>query len=276
MNPQQFEENSQTIEERLFVFIKFLLLKKKLILITYALSIAIAVIFAKSVKKEYKSSLTGFSNYLKANQIKNIVSDLGLLLKANKQEDVAQKLGLSLEKIKSLKKIEVFDQTEIYKKISDDDINFQINVVVTDMEILDSLEASLTNYISNINFVKRRLQMDKIDLTDERDVLKREIKYIDSAKFLLLSKINSADNKGVILSNLGEVITTKMELDRKLKENDKKLRFIEDFQIIKSFDKSYNKIFPKLSIILLISLVLATVFLYTYFFVQRVSKYSDK
>lgn len=273
MTPHNMEEDSYTIEHRIFDFLKFVLVKKKIIFISYGISILFALVYIKTVQKEYKSSLTGFSNYLKANQVKHIVSDLQLLLKVNRQDEVAKKLNLPLTQVKHLKSIEVLDHSELYKKITEDDLNFQVNVIVTDLEILDSLENSLTSYISNINFVRKRLKLDITDLTDERDVLNNEIRYIDSAKFLLLGKINSADNKGIILSNLGEVISTKMELDKKLKDNEKKLRFIEDFQVVKSFDKSYNKSFPKGSVVLPIVLGITTVFLYLYFFSLKIFKY---
>jgi hypothetical protein len=134
----------------------------------------------------------------------------------------------------------VIDRLEIENKNA-----YEISVLVYDPGIVKPLEAALVNYFNSNNYIKRRLEINRINLTDRSAKLEKELSKLDSLKSVLFKNYESMAQKSrgsnnVTIAEEGlanplEIFTKDLEFHEELQEVKKDLYLRPDFEIVDGF-----------------------------------------
>ncbi|MEO5600405.1 MAG: hypothetical protein ABIR06_05700 [Cyclobacteriaceae bacterium] len=212
-------------------------------------------------------------DYLNTQILKNTIDKFNLLAGERDTEGLQEVLSLDANTAKNLQKFEfrsfvseddvvemevlreqlnnvtaekkdlvekVIDRLEIENKNA-----YEISVLVYDPGIVRPLEKALVSYFSNNNYIKRRIEINKQNLTSRKIRLERDLRKLDSLKVLLFSNYQllaqkSRGSNNIILNdetivNPLEVFTKDLQLHEELQDVNKDLYLRPDFEIVDGF-----------------------------------------
>ncbi|MEO6106584.1 MAG: hypothetical protein ABIP52_08900 [Cyclobacteriaceae bacterium] len=224
-------------------------------------------------RKYYKSTMVLSCDYLNTQILKNTIDKFNLLAGERDTEGLQEVLSLDANTAKNLQKFEfrsfvseddvvemevlreqlnnvtaekkdlvekVIDRLEIENKNA-----YEISVLVYDPGIVRPLEKALVSYFSNNNYIKRRIEINKQNLTSRKIRLERDLRKLDSLKVLLFSNYQllaqkSRGSNNIILNdetivNPLEVFTKDLQLHEELQDVNKDLYLRPDFEIVDGF-----------------------------------------
>lgn len=224
-------------------------------------------------KKFYKSTMVLSCDYLNTQILENSMDKLNLLADERETEGLQEVLHLDANTVKNIQKFEfkpfvseddvvemevlreqlnnvTADKKDIVEKVMDrleiENKNaYEISVLVYDPEIVKPLETAVVNYFKDSPYVKRRIEINNINLKDRLRKLQQESRKLDSLKAVLFQNYQALGQKSrgsnnVILSdesltNPLEVFSRDLELYKDIQEIEKELYLRPDFEIVDGF-----------------------------------------
>lgn len=286
---------------------------KAFFIIIIAAGLVVGGSYSKLLKKDfYKSSMVISCDYLNNRIMQNSIEKLNLLCEEKDRGGLTEVLGIDLQVAKNIRRfsykpfvsekdlveIEVLKEQLnsvaeqkkdlVQKIVSKIDIEnkhaFQIEASIYNPDIVKNLEKALVNYFRNNEYVKNRVEINRVNLTSRRDKLKKESTKLDSLKAVLYQNFQSMASQSrqgsnnVILTDkyltdpLGVYIED-LNLNNELLGIERKLYVNPDFEIIDKltvFKEPANASLPK---ILVISFFLSILFGYLLIGVWKFDRY---
>jgi hypothetical protein len=238
------------------------------------LGLVLGGIYSELLKRKfYKSTMVLSCDYLNTQILTNTIDKFNLLAAERDREGLQDVLGLDANTSKNIQRFEfrsfvseddvvemevlreqlnnltsekkdlvekVIDRLEIENKNA-----YEISVQVYDPGIVRPLETALVNYFKNNNYIKRRIEVNKENLTDRKNKLEKELRKVDSLKGLLFVNYQLLAEKGrgsnnVILNeeNIADPVdlfTNDLLWHEELLEVKEKLLLGRDFEIVDGF-----------------------------------------
>lgn len=179
-------------------------------------------------KPYYESQMTLGSTYYRGQLIKNSIENLNSLSQEGNYKTLSRVLDIPTYQAKSLKKFEIQPIIspnlqlilDIYKDneggnrhldsliLQNQDTTFQVLVQVYDTMAINGLDSSLVNYIKQNRYVKKRIEIERANLSNLRAKLIKESRSLDTLKRnIALSYRNQAGGRvgtnNVILDDKG-------------------------------------------------------------------------
>ena len=245
-------------------------------------------------KKYYKSTMVLSCDYLNTQMLKNTIDKLNLLAAEKDTEGLQEVLNLDANTAKNIQEFEfqafvseddvvemevlreqlnnlAADKELVFKVIDRLKIEnknaYQISVLVYDPEIVRPLDTALVRYFNNNNYIKRRIEINKTNLTDRKNKLVKESRKLDSIKTVLFQNYQALGQKSrgsnnVILSdesltNPLEVFKQDLEFHTEIQQIEKELYLSSDFEVVDGFTTFKEPESASLTDILVISFFLS-------------------
>lgn len=218
-----------------------------------------------STEPYYESSMTLNSEYFKGELLDNTIRNLNEVCGERNYYLLATLLEISPNTSKQIKSIKVspvipqnyrrllefYASDDKYKEQLDsllmynNQSNFQLNVEVYDTAALRGLDTVLVNYIRNNEYVKKRIEIDTINLRNLKRKLIRESSSLDTLKRSIAASIKSSGDAGrsgtnnVILGeksvNPIEIYREDLEIYNRRQEIDRQLALNAEIEVIEKF-----------------------------------------
>ena len=169
-----------------------------------------------TVQPYYESHMTLSSDYYKGELLDNSIQNLNAVCEEGNARVLAALLKIPVTKAKNIRKITVspvisqnyrmlldaysrdennrgkYDSLLLYNNQS----NFQLNVQAYDTTAWRGLDTTLVNYIKQNEYVKKRILIDRLNLANLRDKLRRESGSLDTLKRSLASSLRTSAEAG--------------------------------------------------------------------------------
>jgi hypothetical protein len=248
-----------------FTLIDNFYLNIKFIILITAIGTILGTAYFFIAKPYYESSMTLSSDYFKGELLANSIQNLNEVCSEANSQLLASLLEISVAKAKSIKSIEIspvisqnfrmlldlYSSDEQYEGKLDslllynDQSNFQLNVEVYDTAALKGLDTVLANYIKSNEYVKKRIEVDRVNLLSLKNKLIRDSGSLDTLKRNIAASIKSSGDAGrsgtnnVILGeknvNPIEIYEQDLALYSQRQEIERQLALNAEIEIIEKF-----------------------------------------
>lgn len=218
----------------------------------YALMIAIFSLIGgilgyasyKIVPPKYASSLLLHSFTLTNNEQINIIENWNELIKGKEYSTLGERLNCSASLISKLSEISA---VEIQKLYSENNPNgFNVEVMVSDNSILDSLQQGIIYGLENSEYMKARLATKRSNFTELIEKVKTEINKLDSTKKNIENNITSnTQHTSSYILDVSGINTQMINLNEKLLGYQEQLKFMNAVQVLHKFEKFQKPASPK-------------------------------
>lgn len=216
-------------------------------------------------KPYYESSMTLSSDYFRGELLANSIQNLNEVCEERNSRVLASLLNIPVSKAQNIKEIklspvisqnyrmllDLYASEEKYQGKLDslllynDQSNFQLNVEVYDTAALNGLDTVLANYIKSNEYVKKRIEVDRINLLSLKNKLIRDSGSLDTLKRNIAASIKSSGDAGrsgtnnVILGeksvNPIEIYEQDLVLYNQRQEIERQLALNAEIEIIEKF-----------------------------------------
>jgi hypothetical protein len=222
-------------------------------------------------KKYYTSSMIISCDYLNMRIITNSMEKLNLLCNEKSREGLSEVLQIDTKTAGNILKFEaknfVSENDRVEIEVLKEQLNnvaadkkdlvnkvigkieignkqsFQISVRVYNPDIVKKLDSAIINYFRNNEYVKKRIDNNKISLLSRRNKLVAESKKLDSLKRILYENFQSMakqpreGSNNVILSDKYltdplSVFKEDLNLNNEIRAIDEKLSISPDFEVV--------------------------------------------
>lgn len=122
---------------------------------------------------------------------------------------------------------------------------YQISVLVYDPSAVKPLEKALVKYFQNNDYIKRRVDINKVNLNNRKNKLITESKKLDSLKKVIqqnlqsLSKSSRGSNNVILndeaVNNPLEIFTEDLRINAEILSIEKQLYIQPDFEVVDGF-----------------------------------------
>ena len=261
------------------------------------LGLILGGIYSEVLKKDYyKSSMVLSCDYLNTQILKNTIDKFNLLAAEKGSEGLQEALNLDSATANNIQKFEykpfVSEDEVVEMEVLREQLNnvtgekkdlvdkvisrleienknaYEISVYVYDPNIVKPLEKALVDYFSNNNYIRRRVEINQINLKGRKNKLQRELRKLDSLKVVLFQNYESfaqksrGSNNVVVggeegLTNPLEVFTKDLELHQELQLIEKKIYLTPDFEVVDGFTSFKEPDSASLADVLAVSLLLS-------------------
>lgn len=254
---------------------KVVIVNRVLFVSTTLFALVGSVIFTQFLRKDhYKSSMILSSVYLNYSLIENSIDKLNAMCEEKNRTVLAKTLNLDSEAAKNILKFEFKSFTtqedliemallkeqlnnlleskkEAGMKLSSkialqNSASFEITVKALSPEVIENLEQALVSYFKQNDFIKKDIEIVRVNLTERRKKLVAESKELDSLKklvysnFLDLAKQSRGSNNVILgekqLTDPLTVLHEDLALNEKILEIDREL-FLLDYTQFKIVDR---------------------------------------
>jgi hypothetical protein len=231
-------------------------------------------VYSALLKKEYyKTSMVLSCDYLNTQILENTINKLNLLCQEKAREGLVEELAIDLALAKNIQRFEYRsfvseddvvemevlktqlnsvapDKKEVVDKVLEklkiDNKNaYEISAYIYNPDVIRSLEKKLVNYFFSDPYIKRRVEINKTNLTKRKNKLISEGNKLDSLKAVLyknydqLSKTSRGSGNVILgdekLSNPIDIYREDLNLYRQLEEVEEDLYIQPDFEVVEGF-----------------------------------------
>jgi len=185
-----------------FLFLDTLLANLKIVGLFVLVGGILGLSYTFIIKPYYESSMTLGSVYYRGQLINNSIQNLNLLCKEQNYSSLSRILEIPTTQASTLRGIQIepvvspnmqllvdlYKETEGNKRrldsliLSSEDTTFQIKVQVFDTTFLKGLDTSIVNYILKNKFVKKRIDIERVNLRNRKAKLIKESTSLDTLK----------------------------------------------------------------------------------------------
>ena len=238
------------------------------------LGLALAAVYSELLKRKvYKSSMVLSCDYLNTQILNNTMDKLNLLCEEHDPEGLAELLKIDKA---TAENVEGFDfrsfvseddvvemevlrtqlnnvasdkkdlVDKVIKKLTIENKNaYAISVEVYNPSVVKILEKAIVNYFKRSDYIKRRIEINKLNLVNRKSKLHSESRKMDSLKAVLfenyqtLGKTSKGSNNVILgddkLANPLEVFKQDLELNNEILNIDRQLYLQPDFELVEGF-----------------------------------------
>jgi hypothetical protein len=224
-------------------------------------------------KKFYKTTMVLSCDYLNTQILQNTIEKLNLLCDEEEREGLAELLKIDQGTAKNIQRFDyksfvseddviemevlrtqlnnvVADKKELVEKVMDkleiENKNaYEISVLVYNPDIVKPLEKALVNYFKNTEYIKRRIDINKVNQTQRKEKLVRESNKLDSLKvalfqnFQAMAKATRGSNNVTVgeekMTDPLEVFKEDLEINEEILELEHDLYIQPDFEVVEGF-----------------------------------------
>lgn len=228
--------------ERLLLFLK----KNKWIYITaIVLGIATGIFFYVSIPKTYKSRMVVHSFMLANQEEIQLLGGWNKLLSKKGYSELAGIFNCNESLLRKVKKIKGDEILQVFSSVNPN--GFTIDVIVTDNNILDSLEKSIIYGFENSDYVAERLAVKRKNLHELIITTESEIQKLDSNKRLMTAILKGQERAPAsLIVDISNINRQLIEMSEKLMSFKENLRFTNAVQVLQGFSQFNRPNGPKL------------------------------
>jgi hypothetical protein len=240
-------------------------------------SVILAIAYSSLLKKNYyESTMILSSQYLNKRLVDNTIAKLDILAEEDDKKELARlfnipdTLALIIEGFEARPFISENDliEVEILKeqlrnaqndetnKLAIEDVmkrievenrhSFEITIRTLNPSVIPNLQDALVGYFRNNAYVKRRIEINKLNLKQKKEKLINDLEKMDSLKRIIYANYKTMAEQGragsnnVILSdravtNPVEIYAQDLDLYEKLQAVDRELYLQPDFEVVDNF-----------------------------------------
>ncbi len=211
-------------------------------------------LFYLSIPKTYRSRMVVHSFILTNPEQMQIVNNWNSLLKQKEFTSLSILLNCPEE---VLQQVNLIKPKEIQQAFTPSNPNgFTIDVLVTDINVLDTLQKAIVYGFENSEYIKEKLLVKRNILKELISKTSDEIKKLDSTKKRMESIIDGSGRSSSTLIIDGSTVNRQLiEMNEKLLSFKENLQFTNAVQVLQSFSKFKKADGPKLLSWLLIGLI---------------------
>ena len=238
------------------------------------IGLVLGTIYSELLKKKYyKTTMVLSCDYLNTQILENTIDKLNLLSREEEREGLAEELKIDQKTAKNIQEFEfnpfvseddvvemevlrtqltniVADKKDLVEKVMskleiENKNAYEISVLVYNPDIVKPLEKALVTYFNSNEYIKRRIEINKVNLTSRKSKLTKESSKLDSLKVVLvqnyqtLGKTSRGSNNVILgeegLTNPLDVFTQDLEINKEILEIDEKLYLQPDFEVVEGF-----------------------------------------
>jgi capsular polysaccharide biosynthesis protein len=255
------------IERSLLFFKKY----KWAFIIAIIFGLAAGIFFYKAIPKTYSSRMIVHSFMLTNPEEIQIVSNWNQLLGKGEYEVLSARLNCQEQVLRKVKKIKAEEIQQVFSPTNPH--GFIVDVLVTDNDILDSLQAAILFGFENTAYVKDKVEMRRTILRELIEKTSAEIKQLDSTKKelenIIAGKEKSSSSLIIDGSNSNKQL---IEMNEKLLSFKTDLQFANSVQILQGFSKFRKPSGPKLLPWLVMGLLACLVLAYMYALLRSIGE----
>ena len=217
----------------------------RLIAICTIIGMAVGFTLYKVLPKQYASSMLLHSFTLTNTEQINIIENWNQLIKSKEYDAVGKLLNCSPS---MLTKVTEITAEEIQRLYSENNPNgFNVEVLVTDNAVLDSLQQGIIFGLENSDYMKERLAIKRSGYSQLVEKAKTEIGKLDSTKKNIESSINNnTQHSSSYIVDISDINTQMITLNEKLLLFGEQLKFNAAVQVLHKFEKFQRPHSPKL------------------------------
>lgn len=231
-----YQDDEIDLKDLLKKVIKVLERGTKAIFLSVLLGAVLGLGYFLNSGVSYQSSLVLSSDILKLANIEALFTPLELLLDEGNTALVSQKLHIEEELAEKLIALEVKSVFE-NETLNQEPISyFEITAMVSDNAILPELQQGLIEYLTNNDYVKRRVALDKEKLKVLIENVDNEIKEIELLKNRIESgSVLNSGSSNVVLMEPSNLYQQSMMMFEKKQAFIKELALVESIEVVKEF-----------------------------------------
>lgn len=238
------------------------------------LGLIFGTVYSELLKKKfYKATMVLSCDYLNTQILKNTIDKLNLLCKEEEREGLAEVLKIDSKTAKNIQEFDfktfvseddvvemeilktqlnnvAADKKDLVSKVIskleiENKSAYEISALVYNPDIVKQIEKALITYFRGSEYIKRRIDINKLNLTDRKSKLLKESNKLDSLKAVLvrnyqtLGKTSRGSNNVILgeenLANPLDVFKQDLELHKEILEIDKRLYLQPDFELVEGF-----------------------------------------
>jgi hypothetical protein len=265
-------------------------------IVIIVLGLVIGAIYSELLnKKYYKSTMVLGCDYLNTQILSNTIEKLNLLSAEPTGEGLAEELQIDVKTALNVLEFEfkpfVSENDIIEIEVLKEQLNnvaadkknivdkviekleienkdaYQLTVTVYNPSIVKPLETALIEYFKQNGYIKRRVEIHKINLNDRKQKLITESKKLDSLKKVIIANLgnfskSSRGSNNVFLNEEGlnnplDIFTQDLQLNNEILEINKELYIQPDFEVVDGFTTYKKPESASLMKVLIISFLLA-------------------
>ncbi len=216
-----------------------------LIAICAAIGAGLGFTLYKVLPKQYGSSLLLHSFTLTNTEQINIIENWNELLEGKEYETLGERLHCSPSLVS---KVTDISAAEIIKLYSENNPNgFNVEVLVKDNTILDSLQQGIIYGLEHSEYMKERLATKRSNFIELIEKVKSEMSKLDSTKKTIESNVSSnTQHPSSYILDVSGINTQMINLNEKLLNYEEQLKFMNAVQVLHKFEKFQKPVAPKL------------------------------
>ena len=220
-------------------FISFFKRYRWIFIVAVLCGLVSGYLFYRSIPTTYRSRMVVHSYFLTNQEHLQIVSNWNNLLKQKEYKTLADAFGCPENILHGVKQLKA---KEIQQNFSPNNPNgFTIDVLVTNNNLLDSLQRGIVQGFENNEYVMERLAVKRASLQELITKTSEEIKKLDSTKKIMEGIIGGSGHSSASLIVDGSSINRQLiEMNEKLLGFKENLQFSNAVQVLQSFSK-FNK-----------------------------------
>ena len=238
------------------------------IILTFFLCVGGGLVYYWMSPKTYESKMILQSDILSESYALKLAENINAHIKDGDTDYLASRLSLTNDEAQLLREFKVASAlTPMSQQTREQDkIIVVISVRVQDNAILPKLQAGIIGYLSNNPYIKKRVEENRKKYEGLIAALDREIRLMDTLKVkiekgtFVTSKAN-----GISLIDVSKLYEVSADLHEKKLNWVIELAIVDSVQVVEDFSTYSKPVWPKLSIVLLASLVLAMLILFLIF-----------
>jgi hypothetical protein len=250
------------LERSILFFKKY----KWIFLAAILLGLLLGFLRYRSLPNVYKSRLILHSFILTNQNDIQIVANWNALLKSREYTDLTATFNCGNDILHKVKQIKAEEIQKVFTPTNPN--GFTIEVLVTDVSILEELQKGIVYGFNNSEYVKDRLIAKRTRLRELIDKTSIELKKLDSTKKVVENIINGKGSGSPSLIIDGSNFNRQwIEMNEKLLSLKEELNFSDAVQVLQSFSKFKKPAGPNLFVWLFLGLIscLSIAYLYALF-----------
>jgi len=243
--------------------------------------------FYRTVKAPvYQSSMIVRSEYLSDLLLENAIQKLNSMLSDTTRMEISTFLNLNQSTAKNIASF-TYEAVRSEKDVAEFEFIAEITVLVNDPNELEGLEEAVVNYFAELDYIEKRLEINKRNLNARREKLLIESEKLDSLKEIIYAnyvKMAVRDREGsnnVILNdaqvtNPLDVVNQDLSLYNQRLNTEERLYLRPEFEVISGFTTFLQPASDNLRDTLIKAFLISLAAAYGIIFLIEVNRYLNR
>ncbi len=252
-------------------YVNYLKNKKGMVVLSFVIASAIAVLIGVKYGKTYSSSMTITSNTILYDVTEPVVVRLNEMIEAGNQDNLASTLNIDKELASNLLRVE---SEKINVRKNDEFLAaFTVAIKTKSPDRIGEYEQPIMNYLNGLQYFQDRTNISKEQLDRLNQRYDAQIGRLDSIQQIVPEKLNAVGLSGGDY-NFGTMYNEMMLLNLAKSDIEKRLTTIDEFQMVIGFTQALKDTGIKFVVVL--GAFLGFVFTLVFFFTSKLNQLIKK